>query len=211
MRSKPTTVISMVITVCNAARSIIDRGEGFGTYYYDIEQVDSCGTTFQYQNKGGLRCSPTTLLSLDQIHTNHVVAMNNTQLGMDLSLYCGKRVVVFVNGKQSDLQLLIGDGCERCGVGSSSSNIWDAEGAPGLDFSYTVLDKLSNGDACNTCHLVISWEILDERLYEFDESSFGSSSITESMMSNAAALESPAKCLGQSKTPTTISISAHTT
>ncbi|KAF4772428.1 hypothetical protein HAV15_001998 [Penicillium sp. str.  len=57
--------------------------------------------------------------------------MNNTQPGTAPSVYCGKRVVVSVNGQQSDLQLFIGDGCQR-GVGSSLSDIWDAEGAPAL-------------------------------------------------------------------------------
>ncbi|CAG8344663.1 unnamed protein product [Penicillium salamii] len=189
MRLQPMAAVSLLLTVGTSARSVIDSGQGFGTYYYDIEQVDSCGTTFQYQNKGGLMCSPTTLLSLDEISTNHVVAMNNTQLGMDLFMYCGKRVVVSINGRQSDLQLFIGDGCQRCGLGSSVSDIWKAEGAPGLDFSYTVLNELSGGNACDTGHYAISWEILDEKIYDFDDSSSAFVPLYDPLPSNTAAVE----------------------
>ncbi|CAG8235316.1 unnamed protein product [Penicillium salamii] len=204
---QPTTAVCMLLAVCTFARSIIDSGEGFGTYYYDIEQVNSCGTTFQHQNNGGLRCNPTALLSIDEIHTNSVVAMNNTQLGMDPSLYGGKRFVVFVNGQQSDLQLFIGDGCQRCSLGSFFSDIWNAEGAPGLDFSYSVLEELSGGIACSIGHVAISWEILDEKLYDFDGSSSGFVSMTDSMASNTAAVDPFVKCPAQSETPATMSIS----
>ncbi|CAG8095861.1 unnamed protein product [Penicillium olsonii] len=211
MGFQPTKAIHMLLVVCAAASSIIDCNEGFGTYYYDIEQVDSCGTTFRNQNKGGLMCSPAVLLSLDQINTNSVVAMNRTQLGLNPSLYCGKRVVVSVNGQPSDLQLFIGDGCERCSVGSSSSKIWNAESAPGLDFSYSVLDHLAGGNACNAGHIAISWEILDEKLYEFDESSLGLPFVDQPMLSNAVAVEPSVKCSEPSETPTDIFIRANAT
>jgi hypothetical protein len=38
-------------------------------------------------------CSSATLLSLDQMDTNYVVAMNNTQLGTDPSMYCGRELL----------------------------------------------------------------------------------------------------------------------
>lgn len=169
-----------LVTSSASAQTVIDSGEGFGTYYYDIEQVNACGTTFEDQNKGGVMCSSATLLSLDQMDTNYVVAMNNTQLREDPSLYCGKKVTVSINGQPSDMALFIGDGCQRCGLGSSSSTTWNAEGAPGLDFSYTVLSKLSEGSACNDGHVAISWEVLDELVYNFDGSSSGALSSSES-------------------------------
>ncbi|KAJ6019354.1 hypothetical protein N7522_001421 [Penicillium canescens] len=61
--------------------------------------------------------------------------MKKTQLGTDPSMYRGKRVVVSVDGQQCDLQFFIKDNCQRCGLGSSVSDIWNAEGAPGLGFS----------------------------------------------------------------------------
>ncbi|KAH8700966.1 hypothetical protein BGW36DRAFT_261986, partial [Talaromyces proteolyticus] len=150
-----------------SGQSTIASGEGFGTYYYDIQQVDACGTSFEYQNQGGVMCNSQSLLSLDQMNTNYVVAMNNSDIRADPSKYCGKKVVVTVNGQQSDMPLFIGDGCQRCATGSASSDTWDAQGAPGLDFSYSVLNELSGGSACDDGHVAISWEILDETIYDF--------------------------------------------
>lgn len=156
------------------AQDTIYSGTGFGTYYYDIEQVEACGADFEFQNEGYVECSQMTALSLDAIDSNYVVAMNQTQLVGDMALYCGKQVIVSVNGVPSTLPLFIGDGCERCGTGSSSSGIWDPTGAPGLDFSYSVLSELS-ADACNAGHISITWEIVDVTLYDFDTNAPGSS------------------------------------
>ena len=138
-----------------------------------MKQVQACGTDFSNQNLGAVECSNLAAVSLDDIDSNYVVAMNHTQLIGDMSLYCGKKVLVTVNGVQSNLPLFIGDGCERCGTGSSSDTTWNANGAPGLDFSYSVLSQLSS-DACNDGHIDISWEIVDETLYNFDTNAPGS-------------------------------------
>ncbi|CRG92936.1 hypothetical protein PISL3812_10024 [Talaromyces islandicus] len=177
MKLQYTTAAGLFFALGPSADSSIVSGEGFGTYYYDIEQVDACGTSFEYHNQGGVMCSPQTLQTLDQLHTNYIVAMNNSQLGYDLSQYCGKKVIVTVNGKQSDIPLFIGDGCQRCGTGSSASDVWNAQGAPGLDFSYSVLDELTGGSACSSGHAAISWEILDETVHDF--STVGSSDSSE--------------------------------
>ncbi|OJJ50143.1 hypothetical protein ASPZODRAFT_128763 [Penicilliopsis zonata CBS 506.65] len=158
-----------------SASSSIYSGSGFGTYYYDISDVDACGTSFSSQNLGDVECSQVTALSLDTINSNYLVAMNHTQLVDNMETYCGKRVVVTINGVKSDLPLFIGDGCERCAEGSADSDTWNAEGAPGLDFSYTVLNELSGGEACDDGHVSIEWEILDETLYEFDTGASDSS------------------------------------
>ena len=141
-------------------------GTGFGTYYYDVKQTSVCGADFSLQNQGFVECNQVTGLSLDQINSNYLVAMNRTQLVEDLGGYCGRRVIVSVNGVQSNLPLFVGDGCERCGTGSSD-DIWNPDGAPGLDFSYSVLSEL-DASACQTGHVDISWEIVDETLYNFD-------------------------------------------
>lgn len=144
-----------------SAQSVVYRNEEFGTYYYSIEQVDACGTTFKDPNSGGVMCSSATILSLDQMNTNPYVDMNNTQPREIPRLCSGKKVIDSINGQQFDIAAFIGDGCQRCGVGSSSSPIWDTEGAPGLDFSYTILSKLSEGSACSDGHVAISWKFLD--------------------------------------------------
>ena len=149
------------------AQSTIFSGSGFGTYYYDMQDIQACGTDFEYQNMGVVECSPQAGLTLDDINSNYIVAMNNTQLSGDMAKYCGKRVNVSVNGVASDLPLFIGDGCQRCGTGSSSNTEWDSTGAPGLDFSYSVLNELSGGAACNDGHVSITYEIVDDTLYNF--------------------------------------------
>lgn len=72
------------------AQDVIDAGNGFGTYYYDIEQVQACGTDFSNQNLGFVECNYNTGLSLNEIDSNYVVAMNHTQIAADLAYYCGK-------------------------------------------------------------------------------------------------------------------------
>lgn len=178
------------------AQQSLNEGSGFGTYYYDVEDVETCGTSFAAQNQGGVMCSHITSLPLTEMNTNYVVAMNNTLLGGDMAKYCGKKVVVSVNGVASDLPLFIGDGCERCGTGSSTSDTWEATGAPGLDFSYSVLNELSSS-ACADGHIDISWEIVDETLYNFDTDGSGTaqgpasgSSSSGSSSSSAAATTS---------------------
>lgn len=154
------------------AQEVLNSGTGFGTYYYDVQETQACGTDFEYQNEGYVECSYYTALSLDQMNTDYVVAMNHSLLVEDLGYYCGKKVVVTVNGVQSDLPLFIGDGCQRCGTGSANSDVWNPNGAPGLDFSYTVLNQLSSS-ACAAGHIDISWEIVNETLYDFDTNAPG--------------------------------------
>jgi hypothetical protein len=97
--------------------------------------------------------------------------MNYSQLVGNMAKYCGKRVIVSVNGVSSSLPLFIGDGCKRCST--SSSSIWDPNGALGLDFSYSALSDLS-ANACTDSHISISWNIIDETLYDFHTDETGS-------------------------------------
>lgn len=191
-----------------SAHGTIFSGTGFGTYYYDVRQVEACGTSFAAQNSGPLECSPQKALSLDHVNSNYVVAMNHSQLILDMSKYCGKRVVVTVNGKQSNLPLFIGDGCERCAGGSASSDIWNAVGAPGLDFSYSVLEELSGGAACADGHVQISWEIVDDTIYSFSDDASSRilpavASIEQSTSSSALAMSTSASAAMVLHTPAT--------
>jgi hypothetical protein len=156
-----------VIPQARDQNQTISQGSGFGTYYYDVTDVNACGTSFADQNLGVVRCSPQAGETLDAINSNYIVAMNNTLLGEDLDKYCGKKVVVSVDGVASDLPLFIGDGCQRCGTGSATATTWDSTGAPGLDFSYTVLNQLTGGQACDDGHASITWEIVDETIHQF--------------------------------------------
>jgi hypothetical protein len=173
MKAQTIAAAGLLFALGTHAQSAIDSGTGFGTYYYDVEQVDACSNDFSAQNSGPVECGLSTALPLTQIDSNYLVAMNHSQLVDDMSLYCGKKVVVSVNGVASDLPLFIGDGCQRCGTGSSSSDVWDPNGAPGLDFSYSVLSELSSS-ACADGHISITWEIMDETLFDFDTNAPGS-------------------------------------
>ncbi|KAM0262587.1 hypothetical protein ACHAQJ_001632 [Trichoderma viride] len=154
------------------AQAVLDSGTGFGTYYYDVEDVDGCQTDFSNQNLGDVECNFFTGLTLNEIDSNYLVAMNHTQIAANLAEFCGKRVVVTANGVQSNLPLFIGDGCARCGTGSKTNTVWNPNGAPGLDFSLSVLSEL-NSNACFAGHIDISWEIVDETLYDFDTNAPG--------------------------------------
>ena len=173
IKAKIIAVAGLLFALGAYDQATIYSAIGFGTYYYDIEQVEACGNDFALQNEGPVECSFSTALSLDQINSNYLVAMNRSQLVRDMAMYCGKRVIVSVNGMPSSLPLFIGDGCQRCGTGSASSDVWDPSRAPGLDFSYSVLSELSAG-ACTYGHISISWEIVDETLYDFDTNAPGS-------------------------------------
>ncbi|EED21235.1 hypothetical protein TSTA_084660 [Talaromyces stipitatus ATCC 10500] len=158
---------SLLFTTQALAQNEIYSGSGFGTYYYDIVNANQCYTDFSNANLGQVECSLTQVWTLEDVNSDYLVAMNHTQLVEDMGKYCGKRVIVSVNGVPSDMPLFIGDGCERCATGSSTSTTWQPDGAPGLDFSYSVAEKLSS-QACNAGHIEISWEIVDELVYQFD-------------------------------------------
>jgi hypothetical protein len=136
MKAQIIAAVGLLLTLRAHGQNVIFSGTGFGTYYYDLQQVDACGTSFAAQNTGQLECSLETVLTLDQVNSDYVVAMNRTQLIGDMANYCGKKVIVSINGQPSSLPLFIGDGCERCASGSASSDTWDPNSAPGLDLSY---------------------------------------------------------------------------
>lgn len=158
------TLSALVLASGASAANTLLSGKGFGTYYFDIKQTKACGADFSLQNKGSVMCSWTKGRTLNDINSNNLVAMANTALKTadGRNKYCGKRVIVTVNGKKSNIPFFIGDGCERCAHGSDST--WNPNGAAGLDFSYSQLAALSS-EACAKGHISISYEIVDEKLY----------------------------------------------
>jgi hypothetical protein len=171
MKTVSASAAVLLFALSAKAQDVIYSGTGFGTYYYDVEEVQACGTDFSNQNLGDVECNLQTGLTLDQINSDYLVAMNHTQLVGDMALYCGRKVIVTVNGVTSDLPLFIGDGCQRCGTGSSTSTVWNPTGAPGLDFSYSVLSQL-NSEACDAGHIDISWQITNESKSSLSQPSY---------------------------------------
>ncbi|KAM3515386.1 hypothetical protein MY11210_000948 [Beauveria gryllotalpidicola] len=147
----------------SAQPATLFKGKGFGTYYYDVEQRQACGADFSQQNLGFVMCNWAAAKTLNDVNSNNLVAMSSVPLktAEGRAKYCGKRVVVTVNGVKSDIPFFIGDGCERCALGSDSQ--WNSEGAGGLDFSYSTLSKLSPL-ACQDGHIDVEYEIVDETL-----------------------------------------------
>ncbi|KAM3433793.1 hypothetical protein MY4824_005787 [Beauveria thailandica] len=145
----------------------IFKGKGFGTYYYDVEQRQACGADFSYQNLGSVMCNWAATKTLDDVDSNNLVAMSSLPLktAAGRARYCGKRVLVTVDGVRSDVAFFIGDGCERCARGNETH--WNSQGAAGLDFSYSALSKLSPL-ACQDGHIDVEYEIVNETLYHFD-------------------------------------------
>jgi hypothetical protein len=177
------------------AQTAIYSRSGFGTYYYNIGQTNACGSNFTTQNEGLVECSPLEALPLSQINSEYLVAMNHSQLVGNMVKYCGKRVIVSVDGVPSSFPLFIGDGCKRCSTGSSS--IWDPNGAPGLDFSYSVLSDLS-ANACTNGHISISWKIMDETLYDFHTEEIAS--LEGTVVGSGKSITAPARTNTQNAT-----------
>ncbi|PMB65583.1 hypothetical protein BM221_008944 [Beauveria bassiana] len=94
-----------------SAPHVILHGKGFGTYYYDVQQPQTCGTDLSLQNQGRVMCNFNSALSLNDIITNNLVAMSNLSPHrievQPLRNLAHRRIVVrrFVEGKVSDLVL----------------------------------------------------------------------------------------------------------
>ena len=134
------------------------------TFYYDSKgEAGKCGPanaiSFFPESRGIPECSswvtPETLL---QIGSDNVVAIPHSLLGADRHKYCGKRIVVTVNGhERTDLNLFVFDGCAAC----------DSNG--GLDFSSNMFADLFSPERCKEGRIKneITWKIVDESLKEF--------------------------------------------
>ncbi|OAA62229.1 hypothetical protein ISF_05238 [Cordyceps fumosorosea ARSEF 2679] len=125
------TALALAAGAASAQPSTTFKGKGFGTYYYDIQQRQACGTDFNNQDLGSV------------MRNSNLVAMSNLPLktAAGLAKYCGKRVVVTVNGVKSNVPFFIGDGLRTL--------------------------KLSPL-ACQNGHVDIEYEIVAETLYHFD-------------------------------------------
>jgi hypothetical protein len=129
-----------------------------------------CGTSFAAQNTGQLECSLETVLTLDQVNSDYVVAMNRTQLIGDMANYCGKKVIVSINGQPSSLPLFIGDRGPRShlvrsirsgNLDASVSEITDlSRFTPTLPVNFISLSELSPAKASNS--MVMGHDLMAE-------------------------------------------------
>jgi len=165
MKASLIAIAVLFMAVQAFGAKVLHQGKGDATFYYDITGVGPCGpvnnikTPFA-ENQGYTMCegrnpSPKRLI---QYGTNNIVAMPNGILRNNLKKFCGKRVIVSVNGKErSDLKLVIWDGCQAC------------NGNGGLDFSSTVFAKLFGQNKCGAGRIkgAISYKIVDEQVIPF--------------------------------------------
>jgi hypothetical protein len=197
-------VVILLFTARAHAQGVLSSGSGFGTYYHDINRIDACGTSFVSQNKGPVEYSLTTALTLNEVNSNYLVAVNHTLLAGNLLKYCGKRIIVLIDGQPSDLPLFVGDGCQRCAGQSTQSNIWDASGALGLDISYSVPKELS-ARACSDGHIPLTWEIVEEKPYNFDTDGSGGPqgpiTVANQEMTTMPVISMPISCISGSLVP----------
>ncbi|OKL59066.1 hypothetical protein UA08_05608 [Talaromyces atroroseus] len=163
---KAQTIVAAAAALFGITAKATFSGTGFGTWYYDLEESEICGYDVSSLNNGNALCGWYTARTLEQVGSEYLVAMNDTQLKEDLTGYCGMQVIVTVNGVTSDLPFFIGDGCQRCSEGSPDATTYSESGAPGLDFSYPALNALSGGEACDDGYIEISWEITDNKIYD---------------------------------------------
>lgn len=101
MKSPVAMVADLLFILGTATQEELSNGASFGTYYSDIRHMDACGASFAAQNVSPLECESQVSLSLVQVNSKYVVAMDHNQLISYKPKYCGKRVVLIVNGKQS--------------------------------------------------------------------------------------------------------------
>lgn len=140
------------LKMLNYESNVLFRGEGFATWYYDLSNggLGPCGIQAP-ENLGVPNCSSAGL-TLSEIGSSNIVAMNRTLLQSDLSHWCGKEVSIFVNGqKVPNMNLFIGDSCFRCASESA------------IDLSATALTKISP-DGCQDGKLNVTWEIYNKTI-----------------------------------------------
>lgn len=139
------------------AQTVLAEGNGNGTFYYDVTQdrINTWDLTSMNHN-GVLRCGDRVAITPVQLHSNYLVAMNETELNGNLKKYCGKRVIVTYNGKKSNIPFFIGDGCAACAR------------EPLLDFSFSGLAELSTrSEVWEKGRINIGWQIVNEDIYQF--------------------------------------------
>ena len=160
-----TTLALLCFVTHTFAQNQLLSGAGDATFYYDINGGGTCGPAngiSSYPETGGYcMCewnnpSPKTLGSYN---TNNIVAIPNQLLRNNLSKYCGKKVVVTIDGKErDDLNLFVWDGCEACNAND------------GLDFSSTTFGDLFGANRCPAGRIKgeLSWKIVDEQVQPYN-------------------------------------------
>ena len=162
MKTSLIALFTIFLAVQASTNDILYQGGGDSTFYYDITGVGPCGppngiyTPFP-ENEGYAMCewynpNPKRLI---EYGTNNIVAIPNGILRDNIRNYCGKRVIVTIDGvERSDIPLVVWDGCEACNENG------------GLDFSSTMFAELFGENRCVEGRIrgEMTFRIVDEQI-----------------------------------------------
>ena len=134
-------------------------GTAGGTYYYDVRTSCPQDTSGYPENNGYPSCTSWTpganQLTIAQVNSNNIIAIDNSVLSSNRAKYCGKKVVVTYNGRQIAApdggDFFVWDGCAACvgggridfsvsGLRNVNSNGCTLGVVPGVSFS--VVDQV---------------------------------------------------------------------
>jgi len=158
----------------------LDINDGYQHVLYQSNPADSNDITFYFSSDGtGGKCGPANNIqffpesngytscepnsgyqTLRQRNNDNIVAIPISL--MDKAKYCGKRVIVTINGQErDDLPLVVWDSCSACGE----------PGNGGLDFSSNTFAELVGVERCSEGRIKgeMSWRIVDEQIMDWHQ------------------------------------------
>lgn len=158
----------------------MDINDGYQHVLYQSNPNDSNDITFYFSSDGtGGKCGPANNIqsfpesngysacepnsgyqTLRQRNNDNIVAIPVSL--MDKTKYCGKRVIVTINGRErDDLDLVVWDSCFQC----------SEPGNGGLDFSSNMFAELVGVERCSEGRIKgeMSWRIVDEQIMEWHQ------------------------------------------
>lgn len=156
----------------------MDINDGYQHVLYQSNPADSNDISFYFSSDGtGGKCGPANNINffpesnafsscepnsgyqtLRQRNNDNIVAIPISL--MDKAKYCGKRVIVTINGQErDDLPLVVWDNCLECG----------RAGNGGLDFSSNMFAELVGVERCAEGRIKneLSWRIVDEQIMDW--------------------------------------------
>lgn len=142
--------------------NVLYQGSGSGTYYYDIRGQSCNGETYA-ENNGYPSCTSfapgPNQQTLAQVNSNNVVAIDRNVLGANRAGLCGKKVLVYKDGRQVSApdggDFFVWDGCEAC-VGGGK-----------IDFSVSGIRNV-DGNGCNLGVVPgVTYKVVDQQVKTF--------------------------------------------
>lgn len=147
----------------NGGADLYSGSNIYGTFYYDIRGAVCPGIITFPENDGYPSCASfapgPNQLTLRQLNSNNVIAIDNNLLGSNRAKYCGKKVIVTYNGQQITApdggDFFVWDGCAAC-IGGTI-----------IDFSLSGLQRVT-ANACTVGKVPgVSFRVVDVVVRQF--------------------------------------------